>query len=290
MRHRLVASAAVVAVLFAAGCTASAGSRDVTDDWPMIGAASPFRPAVGVCHETLEQTASVRTYEPVDCAQLHVSETFHIGTAQDAPVAPGPGSAQARQAYAECATEAVDFLGGPWRGARISVHLVWPSRTGWAGGARWFRCDVAEADLDAQDDASRTGSLARALRDGASPLKLGCFNPKVDDASVRTMTSVPCTAKHHAEYVGLWTGPEIAYAQQAADRTRTATGCRSVIANYAGLSDDTDLQYRSGWISYNPTRTEWQLGERRVRCFLWLSDRTLTRSLKDAGPSALPVH
>ena len=35
--------------------------------------------------------------------------------------------------------------------------------------ARWFRCDVAEADLDAQDDAS----LAGALRDGASPLKLG---------------------------------------------------------------------------------------------------------------------
>jgi hypothetical protein len=44
------------------------------------------------------------------------------------------------------------------------------------------------------------------------------------------------------------------------------------------------------WISYHPTRTEWQQGERRVRCFLWFSDRKVTRSLAGAGPSALPVR
>jgi hypothetical protein len=49
------------------------------------------------------------------------------------------------------------------------------------------------------------------------------------------------------------------------------------------------MQYRSGWISYNPTRTEWMAGERRVRCFIYFAKRTLTRSLKDAGPDALPV-
>jgi len=103
------------------------------------------------------------------------------------------------------------------------------------------------------------------------------------------MTSVPCTARHQAEYVGLWTGPEISYAKQSVDRTRTAAGCRRAIAKYAKLPDDADLPYRTGWISYNPTRTEWQLGERRVRCFLWLRDRTLTRSVQGAGPAALPV-
>jgi hypothetical protein len=104
------------------------------------------------------------------------------------------------------------------------------------------------------------------------------------------MTAVPCTATHRAEYAGLWTAPDIPYAQQAADRTRTAAGCRSAIAKFTGVPDNADMQYRSGWISYNPSRTEWQLGERRVRCFLWFTDRTLKRSLKGAGPAALPVR
>jgi hypothetical protein len=289
LRRWLAASVAVVAVVSAAGCTASRGGGDVTDGWPMITAAHPFKPAAGTCHETLEATGSVDTYQPVDCKELHVSETFHIGTAQNAPVAPSAGSAPARQAYAECAAKAVDYLGGPWRGARIAVHLIWPSRKGWSGGTRWFRCDVTETDLDGQDDASRTGSLAGALA-GDSPLKLGCFNPKVAEDAVNTMTPVACTAKHKAEYVGLWTAPDIPYAEQSKDRTRTAAGCRSVIAKYADLPDDADMQYRSGWISYNPSRAEWQLGERRVRCFLWFSDRTLTRSLKGAGPSVFPVN
>jgi hypothetical protein len=57
-----------------------------------------------------------------------------------------------------------------------------------------------------------------------------------------------------------------------------------------GVPDDEDVQFRAGWISYHPTRTEWQQGERRVRCFLWFSDRKVTRSLAGAGPSALPVR
>ena len=288
MRRWLAAAVAVVAALSAAGCAASSES-DLTDDWPVPAAAQPFRPATGICHEQLATTGSADTYQPVSCAELHLTETFHVGAAQDAPVVPGAGSAPARQAYAECAAEAVGYLGGPWRAARIAVHVIWPSAKGWSGGSRWFRCDVTEADLGTQDDKSRTGSLAGALK-GDSPLRLGCFNPKVSDDDVRTMTAVACTTRHRAEYVGLWTAPDIPYAQQVADRTRTAAGCRSAIAAFAGVRDDADMQYRSGWISYNPTRTQWQLGERRVRCFLWFSDRTLTRSLKGAGPVALPVH
>jgi hypothetical protein len=278
---------AALAVLALAGCSAQAG--DLTSGWPVLGAATPFKPAVGACHETLDGAGPAGTYEPVVCSELHVSETFFVGTAPDAPVVPSEGSAPAKQAYATCAAKATGFLGGQWRSARIAVHLIWPSRAGWEGGARWFRCDVTEADLDTQDDASRTGSLAGALK-GGSPLLLGCFNPKVDNDDVSTMRPVACTTRHRAEFAGLWTAPEISYAAQTKDRTRTAAGCRSAIAEYTGVPDDSDMQYRSGWISYNPTRAEWQRGERRVRCFLWFSDRTLTRSLKDAGPKVLPVH
>lgn len=104
------------------------------------------------------------------------------------------------------------------------------------------------------------------------------------------MAAVACTKSHAAEFAGLWTAPDIPYAEQVSDRVRSAAGCRSAIATFTGVPDDDDVQYRTGWISYNPTRTEWQQGERRVRCFLWFRDGKLTRSLAGAGPSALPVR
>jgi hypothetical protein len=252
-------------------------------------APTPFRPVVGECHETLAETATMAAHRPVDCAELHVAETFHVAAAADAPVVPAAGSAPVRAAYAECANQAEVFLGGPWRGTRIMVRAVFPARAAWAGGARWFRCDATQADLDGGSDTSRSGSLAGALA-GASPLRLGCFDATVNADSVRTMTPVACTEPHTAEFAGLWTAPEIRYADQVEDRARSAAGCRHAIARFTGVPDDDDVQFRTGWISYNPTRGEWQQGERRVRCFLWFSDRRLTRSLAGAGPSALPVR
>jgi hypothetical protein len=281
----------LLAVLLAAGCAAApppGTDGDLTDDWAPIGAPAPLRPAAGQCHEAVTASGPVER-PPVDCAKLHVSETFHVGTAPDADVVPAAGSAGAKAAYRECSREAVEFLGGPWRDARVAVHVVWPTREGWSGGARWFRCDVTIADLDGQSRTSRTGSLAGELA-GASALRLACFNPTVDGETVTTMKAVACTKAHHAEFAGLWTGPEISYAELQRDTSRSAAGCRAAIAEFADLPDDSDMQYRSGWISYNPTRTEWLAGERRVRCFLYLAKRTISRSVRHAGPDALPAE
>jgi hypothetical protein len=290
--RRLAALTAALLLAGVAACTPAppyGTDGNLTDDWGLLPAAQAFRPAAGECHEAVTDTVSLADHRPVRCDELHLAETFHVGTSADAPVPPAPGSAAARAAYQDCSKAAGAFLGGPWREARLGIRVVWPLRDAWAGGARWFRCDLVQADLDGNNDTSRTGSLAGELtRD--SPLRLGCFRATVNDDAVRTMTSVACTAAHSAEFVGLWTAPDIAYAKQTADRTRTATGCRSAIADYTGVPDDGDVQYRAGWISFNPTRTEWQYGERRVRCFLWLSDRKLTRSLRNAGPSVLPVN
>ena len=289
MRRWFTVMAASALLAGAGACSDPPATQDLTDRWSLPPPATMFRPATGVCHETLPATGSIDDYRPIRCRELHVAETYHVGTGPDDPVAPSDGSAGSRAAYRECSAAAADFLGGPWRKARIGVHVTWPSREAWAGGARWFRCDVTQSDLDGMSDTGRTASLKGALK-GPSPLRLGCFNPTVDSDDVRTMTPVPCIRKHQAEFVGLWTGPDIPYAQQRQDRTRSAAGCRSAIAAYTGVPDDGDVQYRTGWISFNPTKTEWLLGERRVRCFLWFSDRTLTRSLKNAGPSALPVR
>jgi putative regulator of septum formation len=284
----------VAALLLAglAGCSGPAPEGvdgDLTDGWAMLPAAEPFRPKIGECFENLVEVAAMDDHRPVDCGELHVAETFFVGEGPDEPVAPTGGSAAMHAAYADCSGRAVTFLGGPWREARIVVRAVWPSRQGWAGGARWFRCDVAQADLDGSSDTSRTGSLAGTLT-ADSGLRLGCFNPKVNSDAVRTMTAIACTKTHAAEFAGLWTAPDIPYAEQIRDRDRSAAGCRSAIARFTGVPDDDDVQYRSGWISYNPTRTEWQQGERRVRCFLWFRGGKLTRSLAGAGPSALPVR
>jgi hypothetical protein len=293
MRPRPGTAAVALLLAAVAACTPAppAGlDGDLTDDWPAPPAPTSFRPVAGECHEALAETAPMAGHRPVDCGELHVAETFHVGDAPAAPVPPGGGSAAMHAAYADCAERAEGFLGGPWRGARIVVRVVWPSRAGWSGGARWYRCDAAQADLDGGGDAARTGSLAGALRDGDSPLLLRCFDPQVRDTTVRTMAPVSCTKRHAAEFAGLWTAPDVPYAEQARDRTRSAAGCRSVIARYTGVPDDDDVQYRTGWISFNPTRIEWQQGERRVRCFLWSSDGALTRSLAGAGPGALPVR
>jgi hypothetical protein len=292
MRRPVAALAAVALLAALAACTADppAGTDgDLMDDWAQLPSPAPFRPVTGECHEAVTATVSIADRAPVSCADLHVAETFHVGAAAEAPVPPAAGSAGARRAYAECGDAAERFLGGPWRAARIGVRVAWPTREAWTGGARWFRCDVVQADLDGGGDTSRTGSLKDALT-RPSPLDLGCFDATVSSSQVRTMTPVDCTTKHSAEFAGLWTAPDVEYAEQAKDRTRTAQGCRSAVAEYTGVPDDDDVQYRTGWISYHPTRTEWLYGERRVRCFLWFSGGGLTRSYRGAGPAALPVR
>ncbi|AGZ44367.1 septum formation family protein [Actinoplanes friuliensis] len=292
MRRAPAPLVVLLVALFAAGCSATpppGTDGDLTDDWAALATPAPFRPAAGQCHEALATTAPVDDYRPVDCAELHVSETFHVGTAADADVVPAPGSPGAKAAFRECSDVAADFLGGPWRSARVAVQVVWPTRSGWAGGARWFRCDVTTADLDGQSRTSREGSLAGELA-GPSPLHLACFDPTVDGETVKTMLPVTCAEPHRAEFAGLWKAPDVAYAKLESDIDRSATGCRSVIARFAALPHNDDLQYRSGWISYNPTRTEWLSGERRVRCFIYFAERTFERSLKNAGPRVLPVR
>ncbi|GGQ53524.1 septum formation family protein [Couchioplanes azureus] len=282
---------ALTAVVLTAGCTGAppgGADGDLTDDWAPPPAPAPYRPAAGVCHDELAPTAGPGDDRPADCDEVHVSETFHVGTPPGTDVPPAPGTAGARAAYRECSAQAEDFLGGDWRTAGIAVHVVWPTRRAWSGGARWFRCDVTQSDLDGYGQSGRRGSLEGELA-GPSPLRLGCFDPAVEGETVTEMRPVPCTGKHRAEFAGLWHAPDVSYAQLQAGTARAAAACRSVIARFAAVPDDSDMQYRSGWISYNPTRTEWLAGERRVRCFVYFAERTLTRSLENAGPEALPL-
>ncbi|MBX7267875.1 septum formation family protein [Micromonospora sp. Llam7] len=274
------------------GCTRPAGvDGDLVDDWAPVAAPTVFTPASRTCHPQPQDVGYLSAYAPVDCAQPHRAETLHVGTLTDVDGArpPATGNAGMRTAFDECDRQARTALGGDWRGARIGLIVVFPSPRAWTGGARWFRCDVHELrGLDTPIPVRRTSSLTGSL-DGSSPLRHGCFNAETEGDDVTEMVAVACTARHRVEFVGVWEAPAASYSAFLKEAGRAHRGCRSRIARFAEVPDDGNLQYRVGTIFYHPSEREWRSGNRGVQCFLWSSDRTLTRSLKGAGTRALPI-
>ena len=297
MKRRWAALVAAVALALTAGCGSLPYGVDgnLTDDWPAPPRPESFRPAAGGCFDALEPTAPLTSYAPFDCAERHIAEAYFVGDltgeaaapAANRPARDGPSPAHVAAA-AECARQATPFLGAQWRQGRLRLQPVLPAPAGWDAGARWFRCDIAQVDVSTDRVLSRTGTLRDALR-GAAPMALTCFNPTVRGDQVRAMTAVPCASRHYAEFAGLWTAPDIDFADLAGNDV-LASGCRSVIADYTGVPDDGDLRFRIGWLGFAPSRAEWDLGVRSVQCFLWLESKTMTGSYRGAGTGRLPIN
>ncbi|MGW1061250.1 septum formation family protein [Micromonospora sp. NBC_01412] len=276
------------------GCGTPAGvDGDLADDWRAMAAPTQFVPAAGTCHTAFSDVGYLSGYNPVDCGTTHRVETIHVGTltgpAAELSAPPPAGSAGIKTIRAECDREVNKAVGADWRGGRLFLSTVFPSRQAWEGGARWFRCDLNE--VESVDDSSvvpRSGSLKGALT-GSSTLVYRCFNPKLVKDDIKSMAPTPCTSKHRSEFVGVYRAPDVAYNQLDKNRLRIHRGCRSLIASYAKVPDNSDLQYRAGTIFYHPSEEEWKDGGRGVQCFLWV-DRNLTRSVKGAGAKLLPVQ
>ncbi|WP_326559436.1 septum formation family protein [Micromonospora sp. NBC_01796] len=284
-----------MAALVLSGCALPEGvDGDLTDDWATIGAPVSFTPPAGTCHPRPVDVGYLSSYQPVDCGQLHDAETVHVGTFSGADAdrtsPPAEGSPSMRAARGECDGKANEFVGGDWRGGRLSVSVVPPSSYAWEGGARWFRCDLVETGgLDNPDVVSRYLSLKGALTTQHG-LAYGCFTPKLVKDDIDQMQPVACTAKHNSEFAGIWTAPDVPYDAFRKDDARTEKGCMGVIATFTKVPNNSDLKYRTGWIFYYPSEADWDAGNRGVQCFLWIDGRSLTRSLKGAGPGALPIN
>lgn len=292
-----VATAGMLMCGLLTGCGTDAGTDgNLTDDWGGPPAVTSFAPQPGTCHVRSELTGYLGTYAPVDCAKVHRVETVHVGTFTGAPAGqPAPpqhGTPALRPAFADCDTRAKRFVGADWRGGRLSVRVVTPSAPAWTGGSRWYRCDLFETG--GLDDAvsgyadlaqERSGTLRNALST-AGPLAHTCFH---DDSS-RRLRPVSCTGPHGIEYVGTWTSPDVAYARADRDRDRLYDRCHAVIARYVNIPGTADMRFRTGTTFRLPSEDGWTQGDRGIRCFLYFRDRRLTRSLKGAGPAALPVQ
>jgi hypothetical protein len=285
-------AAATLALTGCAGGPAGVDG-DLTNNWATIGAPEAFVPLSGVCHLRLHE-AAVNTYRPVDCVAPHRAETVHVGTltGQDAgEQAPPPvGSPTFGSARAECEKKANELLGADWRTGRLALTVLVPQAEAWSGGARWYRCDLSEIEsLDNDKPVPRTGSLKGALAGPASPLAHTCFNPKMIRDDINFMAPVPCDQPHHAEFAGIYLAPDTTLQEFSKDATSAHKACMGVIASFAKVPNNVDIGLRVGSIYYHPDEDGWLAGNRGVQCFLWVNDRDLTRSVKGAGPAALPA-
>ncbi len=299
MKPRLaVAAVAALIPVVLAGCSAAGKPTGSASAGRSSAPAAQPPPAVGACYLKVRAVSYPATDLPLDCAKTHRTETIAVGDFTDeyarTPAPPPAGSGALRWAFHACDLESQRFVGGDWRGGRLSVQVVVPAPDSWAAGSHWYRCDIFElVTLDGgtarehPDDQAveRTGSLRDALT-RRLPLLYTCFN----DDQWEQYVPVLCTKPHHFEFVGIWTAPEIARAKIENDDHRIWAGCLRVIADYIGAPELVSLEPQTG-IDYRlPSLEAWERGDRGVRCFLWAETQQLTRSLKGAGPKVLPIQ
>ncbi len=277
MRRRVPLLIAAL-LMSAAGCAdPPAGvDGDLTDDWPPAPAAQQFRPAPGTCHAELPDDGSMARYQPVPCTAEHLTETAAVVDLTDPA-----------DAHKQCARRADAFLGADWRLGWVLLQPVLPTEQARAGGARWVRCDVAQTSPVDGDLIPRRASMRAGLRAGA-PLRMACANPTIRNEQVTAMRPVTCAKKHRAEFAGLYESKRT----RSADVTSAemAKGCGTAIARFAGIPDDGDVPYRVGWLGFPPDEAAWKLGDRAIRCFLWLNGEAMTGSYRNAGPAKLKIQ
>lgn len=288
-----------LAGLLLAGCAPPDGiDGDLASGWSELPEPVVFTPEAGVCHEEdYQETSALADYAPIDCAEPHMTEIVHVGefsgSAVDEQAPPASGSAQWREAFQECDQGAADYLGADFRYARLWLGVSVPSPEAWEGGARWFRCDVVAFDDDMLFEQTRAEGLTGALDEG-SELRLGCFDITLtsNEESIEQMDPVGCDATHHAEFVGVWEAPGDTYldGSDSDSAEQVHEGCREQVAEFVEVPADGDLVFRTGTIVDWIDEQDWDNGDRKFRCYLWLNGDEIDESLEGAGTSGLPVR
>ena len=284
MTGKIGAALALAAILALSGC---AERVDLINEWPAMAEPTGWEPKAGACSSIFAETTTRAAYKTEDCSVSHLYETVHIGQfTGDAALAatpPASGSTAMRAAWAECDTKTTEFLGGEWRGGWVSIAVSVPSTGNWEGGARWFRCEVAQWNQDMTARESHSKSLKGEFA-AASPLKFGC----IKRTSSYPIQYKACTEAHDVEFVGVYTASE-SFDEANKNPDSIHRRCRSLIAAYVGVPDDGNMKYRTGTWYWVMDRDQWDAGDHGIRCHLLLN-KDVTRSLKGGGTKALPIN
>lgn len=299
MRRRLAAVAWILsAALGLTGCSAppTVGDGTLGEDWAVLPTPSVPTPAEGTCTvaEGPQSAGWTLTFLPgttVDCAQPHLTETFHVAVFPpdvdtDPNTVPSVGGARFRYAYTTCQEAASGFLGGDHRTSRLAVLPVMPSERQWMGQARWFRCEVMElAGLD-RTIAARSGTLRGALAE-AGPMTTSCADVTLNAARTEVLaaTFIPCEREHDVELTGAVTLPDGDYPDPTRLIEVIAEECRAVGAAYVGIGADELLPVGSDTFEFaSPITAEmWSAGERSAWCFYGALSQRRSGSVRGLG-------
>lgn len=291
MRRKFLAGAVLVLAL--AGCTPTLPSsvdQNLTDDWSApFPAVVGYVPSAGVCIPSATRVAvGYRSDVFVDCSVNHMAETSYVG---EFPATAKPESkdpADIAAALAKCDVETNAYLGGrPWWDGRLRLQVTTPSSAAWAGGARWFRCDLIQIGsvFDTGNWIMRTGSLHT---DFPADLKIGCSQAKEKNKEIDTMPEVPCAAAHNSEYAGSYRDDfNTPYPKSIAQWNRIHSRCQTVVAKYVGVTPAKAAYF--GLISSPTTTEEWAQGDHLVHCAIWFDKKTTKGSAKGTKGKGLPV-
>jgi hypothetical protein len=276
-----------------AGCAKPAGvDGDLVNNWPAMPDPKVIVPPAHGCYwfgDTFPGDVSTLP-EPMDCEFSHNVETVHVGefTGADAQRSTPPpvGGSARHAAYDTCRASAKEFFGEDFHFGLIAMTLAVPLTTQWDGGARWYRCDAYA--YNGGDKLNRPGSLRGVLAPGGRD-RITCRRITASGKILRYGGAVDCATPHELELAGIYDAPDGPY--PADEKRRSAMlerGCRPALAAYAGVPDDRNLGFRIGWVNDDADQPWWEIGDRTVRCYIWMS-KPITRSLKGAGPRGLPV-
>ena len=261
--------------MVASACGTGSGVRvsaapetPTSEEPPGTDAAAPSAPeptpAVGDCHGPVDTRiidAPTDTRDVVPCTGPHGMETFYVGE-MDPSVTTWPGDqnddafgAEVNQA---CSTQHQQYLGLDPDAApnlppdRLQVYAYFiPTKTDFAAGARWFRCDALVAPVDS-DPTTITGTLKDVYAKSLPAAYRLC------GASLGRTAG--CDDKHQIEYLASVALPDLADYPAQRDDLRVTAACRIPLLTALGLTEErTDLAF--GYLL--PSKEQWDEGLQR---------------------------
>ncbi|GIJ52439.1 hypothetical protein Val02_93250 [Virgisporangium aliadipatigenens] len=271
MRRVLLALGLLLAL---PGCAAKpiAGDGNLVDDWQAVLEATVAPPPASACYTSPGGRAggiSVNGLPAVACAEEHTVETFKVAELPEnmagLPSAPAPDSADARLLFADCEHSAKQFLGDEWFTGRLYLYASLPSTRHWDGGARYYRCDLAETKSLLNTLVPRKGSLKGALTD-KKPLAATCYEyVDVTDGAAKDLAAVDCLKPHDAEFAGTFLPVGDAMpAEGTAQEEVGFPGCTDVVATYLTGEKESMMV---GVLYWGFSARDWGRGDRRLRCY-----------------------